>query len=302
MNTSQKKRNWRVVNKSLIDRGDLSVWVDQEVLDTWQNPIQTGRQGAPLKYTDQAITMCIVLRYIFSLPYRQTEGFINSLFKLMSVSLAVPSYSYLCKKASNLGLELPNLEEIQSARTIAVDATGFKVVGKGQWNHSKHGSSGRKKWVKMHISVDTESQEIVSAVVTESNVHDSQVFDQLIPPKGCDLVYADKAYDSIELHRQANEKGASAIIPPKTNALLSKLDDSDQSNNPRDELILLRDFHGEDDWKTLLKYGRRSFSEGAFSRLKRIFGEKTLCKLHVKIVKELITKAAILTREWVFGT
>jgi len=61
-------------------------------------------------------------------------------------------------------------------------------------------------------------------------------------------------------------------------------------------LVVLREFCGDDEWKRLLKYGRRSFSEGAFSRFKRIYGEKTLCKSFDRVVKELKTKAAILNK------
>ena len=110
MKGSQSKRSWRAINKSLINRGDLTFWVDQEIVNDWQNVTQTGRQGAPRRYADTAIMMCLILRYVFSLPYRQTEGFMQSIFSLMKVSLPVPSYSYLCKRAANLGLELPNLK------------------------------------------------------------------------------------------------------------------------------------------------------------------------------------------------
>jgi recombinational DNA repair protein RecT len=49
-----KPRSWRDYNKSLIQRGNLSVWISDEVIEHWQT-LQKGRRGAPRQYSDLAI-------------------------------------------------------------------------------------------------------------------------------------------------------------------------------------------------------------------------------------------------------
>ena len=49
-----KPRCWRDYNKSLIQRGSLCLWVNDDILDDWGAPKET-RKGAPRKYLDIAI-------------------------------------------------------------------------------------------------------------------------------------------------------------------------------------------------------------------------------------------------------
>ena len=77
-----KVTNWSVYNEALKRRGDIEVWLSQEVIDDWfhEDRIYDGT-GAPYFYTDLAIITCHEIRKVFHLPLRQCEGFINSLFR-----------------------------------------------------------------------------------------------------------------------------------------------------------------------------------------------------------------------------
>ena len=99
--SSGGKAKWRVTNwaeydRALVQRGDLTVWFDEEfVLKHWR-PDPTGKRGAPMKYSDMAIQVLQMLKAVFSLPYRALEGFACSLMKLMGLDFrAVPSKSVL---------------------------------------------------------------------------------------------------------------------------------------------------------------------------------------------------------------
>ena len=83
-----KLSNWSDYNEALRSRGDITVWLSEAAIAQWY---ATGRvydgTGTPIWYTDFAIITCHEIRQVYHLPLRQTQGFINSLFKLLDVPL-----------------------------------------------------------------------------------------------------------------------------------------------------------------------------------------------------------------------
>ena len=97
---SQKQRqarNWAEYNKSLIKRGAVNLWIDQECLSTWYEPSQPGKEkrGHPLHFSNTAILCLLSLKYIYKLSLRATQGFALSLLQLMKLDLEIVSYSQL---------------------------------------------------------------------------------------------------------------------------------------------------------------------------------------------------------------
>ena len=76
--TKYRVKNWAAYEKSLRQRGDITVWFDEEAVVAWNAP-PCGRPGGQLKYSDVAIVTALTLRTVFHLPLRQTEGFLASL-------------------------------------------------------------------------------------------------------------------------------------------------------------------------------------------------------------------------------
>ena len=284
--------NWKTYNENLVRRGSLTMWVEQDLITNWnQPPEEKCRRGCPRRYHPDVLIMCLVIRYRFGLPYRQTEGFLLSVLALMGSKLQVPDYSYLCKQAPKLGLKF---EKVSSAKEVAIDSSGLKVAGEGEWKVRGHGTSKRRVWKKIHISVDVTSKEILAVEVTDSNIHDSEVFGSLLPAN-CEAVYADGAYDQNRIHEQASRVGAKAIIPPRKNAALGPPPPEGEEETPRDTLILMQDILGEN-WAKTLNYGRRAHSEGVFSRFKRIFGGHLQSRQSARQMREVATKISILNR------
>lgn len=284
--------NWKTYNESLVRRGSLTMWVDQDLIENWNHPPKEPvRRGCPRKYHPDILLLSLVIRYRFGLPYRQTEGFLASLLQLMGSDLQVPDYSYLCKQAAKLGLEF---EKMSSVKEIAIDSSGLKVAGEGEWKVRGHGTSKRRVWKKIHISVDVTSKEILAVEMTDSNVHDSEVFEKLLPTH-CEVIYADGAYDQNRIHEQASRIGAKAVIPPRKNAALGPPPADGEEETPRDALILMQDIL-EEKWSKTLNYGRRAHSEGVFSRFKRIFGGQLQSRKSQQQFKEIMTKISILNR------
>ncbi len=92
--------NWPQYNKSLINRGSLTFWVDAGAMDNWFHHDHHGRRGRSQLYTDQTICTFLMLKGIFSLTLRATQGLLDSLFELMNVPLCAPDYSCVSKQAS----------------------------------------------------------------------------------------------------------------------------------------------------------------------------------------------------------
>jgi len=86
------RRDWSHYNESLKDRGSMTIWLSNDVIENWyeQDRVYDGT-GTPNLYTDMAILTVHEIRQVFKLPLRQCEGFINSIFRLMNIDLACPS-------------------------------------------------------------------------------------------------------------------------------------------------------------------------------------------------------------------
>jgi hypothetical protein len=84
--------NWPKYNKSLINRGSLTFWVDAEAMSNWFHHDHHGRRGRSQLYTDQTICTFLMLKGIFNLTLRATQGRLDSLFELMNVPLCAPDY------------------------------------------------------------------------------------------------------------------------------------------------------------------------------------------------------------------
>ena len=54
--TGYRLRNWKQYNRSLMGRGSLTLWIDEEVIQNWKTPVKTGQPGASKTYSDVCIT------------------------------------------------------------------------------------------------------------------------------------------------------------------------------------------------------------------------------------------------------
>jgi len=73
-----------------VSRGSLTFWVDEAAVKAWYCHEHHGYRGRGFSYSDMAIETALMIKDIFSLSLRAVEGFLNSLFMLMSVPLKSP--------------------------------------------------------------------------------------------------------------------------------------------------------------------------------------------------------------------
>lgn len=69
-------RNWKEYNEKLVQRGEILLAV--ESLKGWKEELKgmnSGKNGGPFLYPHSPIWFLGILRVVFSLPYRQLEGF-----------------------------------------------------------------------------------------------------------------------------------------------------------------------------------------------------------------------------------
>jgi hypothetical protein len=271
--TSYRITNWREYNESLVQRGSITFWFSDEVIDQWNHANDKPKVGHPFVYSDTAIESLLMLRELFRLPYRQTEGLGRSLAALMEVDVAIPDYTSLAKRAAKLGVAL-KVGGRKGPIDVVVDSTGLKVFGEGEWKTRKHGVSKRRTWRKLHLAINPETQEIEAEVLTENSGHDAdqvtEILEQVSPPVAS--FCGDGSYDKWKVYNTLAGKGIQPIIPPQHNAKIKQHGNDTREPLPRDEAIRAIRSGGRKRWKKQNGYHRRSLAETAMYRLKTCLG------------------------------
>jgi len=299
-----KITNWRKYNESLVNRGSITFWFSKDTIKKWRHENAKAKVGHPFVYSDMAIECLLVLRELFQLPYRQTEGLGKSLAALMEVSLDIPDYTSLSKRAAQLSILL-DVRKHRGHIDVVVDSTGLKVFGEGEWKMRKHGKTKRRTWRKLHLAVDPDTHEIVAETITENSCHDADQTDALLDQVQTNIAkfHGDGAYDQRKVYKTLKKRRIKAIIPPRRNAKILRRG----SRLSRDVAIREIRRHGRRQWKERTGYHRRSLAETAMYRMKSCFGDhlknrliqnqKTETRLRSKILNKF-THLGLPLFEW----
>jgi len=270
-----------------------------DVADSWYQADRVyDGTGTPLLYSDMAILIAYQVRQVFKLPLRQSEEFINRLYKLMKLNLRSPSYSVLSKRLTKLNLTQPiyrlahpNFNKIKS---IAIDSSGLQCFENDSWFEFQYCENKRKKnWRKLHITVD-DSNIIQTAVLMTRKAQDGEVVAELIIPMNekVNHITADAAYDGDPTYQTLNKQFplADIVIQPQNNAV-------DDKNNAfhRNRNILEIKCYGRMGWQEKRDYGKRNQAELAFSRYKRIL-EGNHAREFLRQKQEAIIGCSILNK------
>jgi hypothetical protein len=80
------KRDWKEYNKQLVKRGEIII--DEDIfLSENTLPSKIQKAGRPKTYSDSLILFALTLKFTLSIPYRQLEGLITSLFKSLGAKV-----------------------------------------------------------------------------------------------------------------------------------------------------------------------------------------------------------------------
>jgi IS5 family transposase len=287
--------NWREYNQALKQRGSLQVWIADEVEQQWY--YRGGSQrGAQYRYSDSCIEMACIVREVYHLGYRQTQGFLESLIARLGWKVKVPDYSVINRRRKGLPMEL-KASPTQN-NYLVVDSTGAKVYGEGEWKVRQHGWGKHRTWRKIHLAVDGSTGQIQSCVMTTNSVDDAAMMGSLLDEVEGEIkkVAADGAYDKKKVYRELAKRKIKPVIPPRNGARIAKHGNSAGRQLPRDETIRQIRKIGRKRWKKKTGYYRRSIAESAVFRLKTVFGEKLSSREMVQQQVELKIKCYALNK------
>jgi hypothetical protein len=262
--------NWKQYNEHLKKRGDLTIWMAEDVAVTWAYEGKRERGGKKI-YSELAIHTCLAIRKVYHLPLRQTQGMLRSIFRIMGIPCPIPDYSTLSRRAAGLNISLAQPE---TDLHLVLDSTGLKVYGEGEWKVRRHGWSKHRTWRKLHLGINRETQEIVMQLLTPHTVDDAQAALTLIDENKTTInsFTGDGAYDKSKLRKRLFKERIIPIIPPRRNALIS--DGTKEEINSRDDDLRRIKEVGRAQWKQQINYHKRSRVEVAMFRYKTIIGDK----------------------------
>ncbi len=191
------------------------------------------------------------------MPLRALQGFIYSLFKLANIPLFCPHYICISRRSKDIEVSF-KAKTRGSIQHLAIDATGLKVYGEGEWKVKKHGNDGKRRvWRKLNIAVDTSTHEIVAAELSLSNVTDAEELPNLLNQirRKTIEISGDGAYDTRNCHNAIPIKRAVPLIPPREEAAFW------EQGHPRNLAVGCQKLYGYNKkWKKRHGYHERSLS------------------------------------------
>ena len=273
--TKYQIRNWSEYNKALVNRGSITIWFSDAAIQGWLED-SSKKRGRQKFYSDEAILCALMIKAVYKLPFRALRGFILSLIGLLGLSLPVPCYTRICRRAAELGQEIKRLGS-KRVTDIVFDSSGLKVYGEGEWKVRQHGKSKRRTWRKIHLAVCPDSHEIVMSYLSENNEADCEVIPKMKKrfPGSARKAYGDGAYDKEPCYREFYRAGIEPIIPPQRGAVLHDLLKEPWMKDRNDAIRAISGLGNDDEahkiWKKLKGYHRRSLGETGFYRWKTLF-------------------------------
>ncbi len=296
--TKYRIRNWSDYNRSLRNRGSLTFWISDELIENWYEAEQTGQRGRSPRYSESAMLAMASLKFVFHQAGRQTCGLVASIFRLLKVDLSVPDHSTVSRRMAGMEVGLPLLPS-RRARHLVIDSSGLKVYGEGEWKVRSHGASKRRTWRKLHLCLDAATGEVVVAAASENSVSDCALFAEIVRAVSGEIeqISCDGSYDRRKVYAALEEKGVGrAAIPPRRGARIWQHGNSSKERLIRDENLRAVRRKGRAKWKREANYHRRSLAETGVFRFKTIFSDKLQSRKQENQFQEMIIKCAALNR------
>jgi len=172
----------------------------------------------------------------------------------------------------------------------------------------------RKEFIKLHITVNTKTRQVVSCSVTKEEVRDGKEMSKIVSAAGkhgkIKKASFDRAYDSKDNYWFLKEAGINPVIKPRETMNLEKTEQEIEKEEKRLEdakvgreqiqarLLRLRTLkeylQDKDKWREENGYGERWKAEGRYSVFKRILGEHVFSKKMGNIRNEAILKVSLM--------
>ena len=170
--------NWSEYNKSLRKRGNIEFMISDNLSESWyeEGVVNNRKRGRQRVFSNKAITCCLQIAYLFGLPLRSAQGFIDYLFKKMGLKLKSPDYTSLSKRSQSPKIDYSSVGK--NVLHVSLDSTGIQTFTGNEWLENKHGKQyNRRIWKKLHIAVD-ENGIILSEVTTSHKSDDRSCIEE----------------------------------------------------------------------------------------------------------------------------
>ncbi len=295
---SRPRRDWSTYNDELRDRPvrTLEVIVDTASTSQWRPRL--GRIGRPA-YSQAAITACYMLRAVFHLNLRATEGLVRSILASAGLdpSLA-PDYSTLCRARDRVTLRSP-----RAVSPVAlIDGTGFSFLTHGPWIQHKWREQrlASHRFVRVTLTTDAATGAVIASVVTPESgegTGETSQFDELAGTAtglGATTMIGDGAYDTKHCYEVSNTHGLRLITPPQVNAVFGLHPDRDVTLAQVNRL-------GTAEWKRRVKYHQRSRVESDIGAAKLCFTDRVRSRSFEGAKAEVLAALSVLNL-WRVGT
>ena len=271
------KRDWNKTNEELVVRGEFLL--DLNWVKSWDKEVEEmnkGKRGRPYEFPESLIKLQAVWNQWVGV--RQVEGITRKLVEAAQLP-DFNDYSTINRRVRKVDttLELPK----HGFCSVSCDGTGMKMNQAGEYRYDKYGRKKPKKWLRVVISANPLTGDLLDVEVhvegdgpSEPEVavqHLNNLWSYSIT---VDKFWGDGSFDVLDLFNLLEEHGTESAIPPRENA-------SKNANGSMRRVREVFEFQTQrwKDWARKKRYGLRWLgTEGVFSAVKRIFGEKTRCK------------------------
>ncbi len=296
-------RDWKQQNERLVKHGTMLVSIDfLENEDDVLKKMNRGKVGKPFKYINPLFDFAGLLHCYLHLGFRQLEGvFIG--FSKKEPLLKKPDFSTINRRFNKLPVKIQP-RKTKNGFTIIVDSTGISITNRGEWMrkiHRKGKINECKGFLKLHVAIDEETKEILSAEITTEKIGDNKRFKQLLygsiqnTGKHASKIKADGAYSSYENYELLHDLGIKPIINIPNNAITG-LPENKYKNRRRNLKKSIRTQSAKEQlknkkkWQQQQAYGTRWAIETMFSTIKRRFGQHTQSTKYHNMQHEQIYK------------
>jgi hypothetical protein len=205
--------------------------------------------------------------------------------------LQVPDYSTIDRRTNRHQISLDeSLIESNNPVTIAVDSSGVKVHNAGDW--IRHVWKVKKGYLKIHFAVDVKTGQVVSMDVSSEKVGDGKRLKRLVKRAEervrVKRVLTDGAYDSKANFNFLAGKHIKPVIRIRKGSVPKS-----RGSRARKLAVIEQQAFKPRSWSNIHRFGYRWRVEGAFSVIKRVFGEYVSAKKFVNMAREMAMKASI---------
>lgn len=297
------KRNWKEVNGRLVRHGTMLVSIsflenEKAVL----KEMNLGKVGKPFKYINPLFEYAGLLHCYLHLGFRQTEGLLIG-FAEKEPLLKKPDFSTINRRFNKLPTKIQP-RKTKDGFTIIIDSTGISTTNRSEWMrkiHRKGKIDECKGFLKLHVAIDEETKEILTAEITTEKVGDNKKFNELVEGsientgKKAAKIKADGSYSSYEDFDLLEQLGIEPIINIPRNALTglpeNKYLNRRRNLEPRTRTKYAKQqLKNKKKWHKEKQYGKRWGIETLFSTIKRRFGQHSQSTKYKNMQHEQIFK------------